>query len=840
MKDARCSNKNPVRHLGRAMFLGLFPLVTATSPASAAIAPASVNIQPGPAALNDPPPRAPQLENTGIWQAEPILVSGSTAYRKGEFLYQDWLYDDRGATTNAAANLARSGRYTYPTNVAAYFENAADFVEVRLKLTATDTAFRLTYNSMSDPALVAATIAVGGTAGTLRTIPFGANAVEPADVFITVHGATAVVTDAVTGSVLANLSATPDLERRQIEVRLPFAVYDPRGKSAVRVAAATGLWDAANNRYLIPGATATATTPGGAGTNVPNPPAFFNVAYRFNEPDASGQTFTRWRDGVQGSTLAATITVDGVQTHDLSTYGPSVDFVKLASGIDDDSGVIKQGFTNRIYSSRYEVMQGVGNPAAPNLMKSQGCTPTSTVAANGTTSCIPQFAGRLQPYSLYVPVKTPPVTGYGLVTDLHGAGDNYQRNPPVSAERSIALGERGTGSLVYITEGRGTQYWWWGQAGAEMYEVMADIRRHFTIDVNQVVASGISQGGYSTWKQATMFPDVYAAAIPHVPCPSAGTGYNGTNAPGGADSFAYPMIDSLRWIPIIGSVGGNDTTCTGEQAYAQGNAAIRAKLDTLGYRYEWWSFTGQGHIFGLTACNGISPKPCGQSFQADFLDAVFGVGNPLTRVINPPHITYSVNEGWNEPLFGLVGDHAYWISGVKVRDASVSPYGKIDIVSRAFGVNDPVPEPTVTLSGTDYNLGQNTFHAYTRWLKTLNAPSGTTANNQIDITATNISNVVIDPIRARIDCNAVVNIVQSDGPINVVIHGCLQGDADLNDVLNCADVAAVKAAVGARQGDPNFNSRADLDNNGVINALDVKLATAMVARTPGFGVFSCQ
>jgi hypothetical protein len=52
-------------------------------------------------------------------------------------------------------------------------------------------------------------------------------------------------------------------------------------------------------------------------------------------------------------------------------------------------------------------MQGVGNPAAPNLMKSQGCTATSTVAANGTTSCIPQFAGRLQPYSLFVPTRVP-------------------------------------------------------------------------------------------------------------------------------------------------------------------------------------------------------------------------------------------------------------------------------------------------------------------------------------------------------------------------------------------------------------------------------------------------
>jgi len=823
----------------RAMCLwAALPFAMACQVASGGVAPVGVNIQPGPAALNNPPPPAPQLENTGIWQADPILVSGSTAYRKGEFLYQDFLYDDRGATTNGNAGstqFARSGRYTYPTNVAAYFENAADFVEVRLKLTAAETAIRLTYNSMSDASLVAATIALGGTAGTVRTIPFGANAVEPADVFVTVNGTNAVVTDAATNAVLANMTATVDLIRRQVEVRVPFTAYDPRGKTSVRVAAATGLWNGTTSSYAIPVATATATTPGGAGTLV-NPPAFFNVAFRFNEPDASGQTYTRWRDGVQGSTLAAVVTVNGVQTHDLSSFFATVDFTKLAAAVNDDSGVIKQGFTNRIYSATYEVMQGVGNPAAPNLMKSQGCTATSTVAANGTTSCIPQFAGRLQPYSLYVPAKIPEATGYGLITDLHGAGDNFQRNPPVSAERSIALGERGTGSLVYITEGRGQQYWWWGQAGAEIWEVMSDIMRHFTIDKNQIVASGISQGGYSTWKQATMFPDLYAAAIPHVPCPSAGTGYNGNNAPGGADSFAYPMIDSLRWIPVIGSVGGADGTCTGDQPFAQGNSAIRAKLDALGYRYEWWSFTGQGHIFGLTACNGISPKPCGQSFQADFLDAVFGVGQPLTKVVNPPHITYSVNQGWNEPLFNLVGDHAYWISGVTVRDPSVSPYGKIDVVSRAFGLNDPMANPTISSLNTDWNLGQGGNHSYTKWIKTLNAPTATTPNNQIDITANNISKVVIDPIRARVDCSAVVNVT-SDGPINVVIHGCLKGDLNLSDNVTCDEVNAVRALVGVHRGDANYNFRADLDDNGVIDQFDVKGARAEALR--GWGGVLC-
>lgn len=55
--------------------------------------------RPGPAILYAPPPRAPQLENApgSPWHAKPILISGTSAYRQGEFLYQDFLFDDRGA-----------------------------------------------------------------------------------------------------------------------------------------------------------------------------------------------------------------------------------------------------------------------------------------------------------------------------------------------------------------------------------------------------------------------------------------------------------------------------------------------------------------------------------------------------------------------------------------------------------------------------------------------------------------------------------------------------------------------------------------------------------------------
>src|SRR3954449_6309753 len=53
--------------------------------------------RPGPDSLYTPPADAPQLQNAEPWRASPILVSGASAYRAGEFLYQDFLYDDHGA-----------------------------------------------------------------------------------------------------------------------------------------------------------------------------------------------------------------------------------------------------------------------------------------------------------------------------------------------------------------------------------------------------------------------------------------------------------------------------------------------------------------------------------------------------------------------------------------------------------------------------------------------------------------------------------------------------------------------------------------------------------------------
>ena len=188
----------------------------------------TVSPRPGPAILYAPPPRAPQLENApgSRWHAAPILVSGTSAYRDGEFVDQDYLFNDRGAGST----------YTYPTDPR-YAGDAADLVELRLKPYSSGLLIRLTYNAMVDPSLVASTIALGDSS-VAYALPLNAGAKEPARYFVIVHGTTVVVTDAASGQQLnaPGAAASVDLTRRQVQIFLPSAVVNtdtvsvPRGR----------------------------------------------------------------------------------------------------------------------------------------------------------------------------------------------------------------------------------------------------------------------------------------------------------------------------------------------------------------------------------------------------------------------------------------------------------------------------------------------------------------------------------------------------------------------------------------------------------------------------------
>ena len=235
------------------------------TPASASSLYSGPGPRPGPAILYETPAVAPELTNTGIWDAPPILISGTTAYRDGEFLYQDYLYDDHGARevldpTDPRASgdtfSKPNGTYTYPTGPG-YNNDAADLVEFRVKPTTSYTAFRITLNTLENPSLIAFSIAIGGEPGQTFAFPDGANVVAPASLFLTVHpSGSKLVTDLVhAGSDTPVTGPAPtvtvDTYRRQIEVDVPHQDWNP-GQSTVRMAMGVGLWNAATGKYLLP------------------------------------------------------------------------------------------------------------------------------------------------------------------------------------------------------------------------------------------------------------------------------------------------------------------------------------------------------------------------------------------------------------------------------------------------------------------------------------------------------------------------------------------------------------------------------------------------------------
>ena len=689
--------------------------------------------RPGPDLLYaERPPLAPQLTNRKPWRAKPILVSGSSAYRKGEFLYQDFLYDDSGArlTTDpederTAGNLfsKHNGTYTYPT-AEGYANNAADLVELRVKRLRRKTAFRVTLNTLKDSSLVAFSIAIGGTEGELEEFPFGANVQAPAELFLTVHpDGDAMVAELATadGETTAEYPARVLRRRRQVEVRIPRADWNPRRRT-VRLAAGVGLWDAEGGQYLLPGASASESAPGGAGAAAA-PAAFFNVAFRGDEPfpapTESEQAIVNaawWRDREQGTALAA---------GDISEFFAEVSFRKLARRVRDNSDVPKTGAMDRIYGSRFELSQGADF--------SVSCFP------GDASQCPGQYQGRLQPYAIYIPEKPPPRRGYGLTLLLHSLSANY--NQYLGTRHQSQFGDRGPGSIVITPEARGPDEFYENYGAADVFDVWSDVASRFKLDPRWTVATGYSMGAIGTFSLAAHYPDLFARIQPTV-----------------GDEGETAVLASLRNVPVLMWNNHGD-----ELVNNLGFQETADALDELGYRYELDAFQPCAN----PACSALFPNHLQLAINdwyapaADFLGTV--------RVArNPAHVTYVVNPARDYPDLDLVGDHAYWLSRLKLREGAEQ--GQIDAISHGFGVGDPEPSQTERGAGTLEGGNYGTL-MYTSQKKTWGEVPAQPPENHVEITATGIESAVLHVRRARVDCQVELEI-ESDGPLAVRLAGC--------------------------------------------------------------------
>ncbi|CAN5890425.1 hypothetical protein BH23ACT2_BH23ACT2_02170 [soil metagenome] len=666
--------------------------------------------RPGPDVLYDEAPVAPQLENRDPrFAADPLLVSGNEAYVDGEYLYQDFLYDDYGADTDgqgASALSERVGDITYPTDEDRYAGNAADLVEFRIAAAGEDeVVYRITLNTLTevDTTIAAVVFDTDGddTTGS-ATLPRDPGAPFPGtDEVITTWGSGAEHTSFDGGGPETTpLDVVTDLEAQQITVTVPRTVSDPQ--DTWRTSVAVGLYDRDTGGWLRPQATADEDTPGGAGL-VGQPSGIFNLGFRFDEPILATNTPP---DTNQAAALA-----DDEPTR----FANDIDFAALAAG-ERRTTVPDHGTTIRLFPSRLDLGEG-----------------------RDLDGGFPQYKTQLQPYSLYVPSSYEPETPAGFTLGLHSLGQqHWQYNGSTGIQQ---IGEE-RDAVVATPLARGPDGWYQNEGEYDVFEVWNDVARHFSLDPERTATTGYSMGGYGTYRLGTLYPDLFGAAFTTVGPPGEGIWLPPAAPTGGIETLSNLWLENARNVPFLNVVAAQDQLVPIPGPRAQNLGAPELGIDgfeQLGYRYRFVVYQPAEH-FTLAVLDYDIP------FAADFL------GEALVDR-DPPHVTFSYVPASDDADLGLVHDHAYWLSQLTLvdDDSSDSPAkGAVDAFSHAFGEGDPP-----TTSGADAGTDPLPYTEVNRsWGP---APAIPTAN-RLDLDLGNVAEVRVDVARAALDPGAVLTV----------------------------------------------------------------------------------
>src|SRR5205807_6149545 len=272
-----------------------------------------------------------------------------------------------------------------------------------------------------------------------------------------------------------------------------------------------------------------------------------------------------------------------------------------------------------------------------------------------------------------------------------------------------------------------------GYAEADTFEAWADVASRYTLDPTSATVSGYSMGGFGTYRLLARYPDLFTK------------GFSTVGIPGVAD----PLVPNLRNDPVMAWNVAED-----ELVPINESEAAEKELAAAGLRFTEFLFPVADH---LTLATNDEYGPA-----AAFLST--GTVN-----LKPAHVTYVVDPSQDNAAAGVTANHGYWVSGVTERDTTQAT-GRIDAVSEEFGVGDPTP--TGVAQGAGVLLGGN--HGPMSFVsreQDWGAAPTTPVTDKLDITATNISSVTIDPARAGVDCNAALKVT-SDGPLTVTLTGC--------------------------------------------------------------------
>ena len=657
--------------------------------------------RPGPDVLYSPAPDIPQLQHHDARFAAPFVpVSGTEMYADGEYIYTDHLYDDFGSDTNGTGGQSLSpntGDLTYSGDVSRHRNNAADLFEFRIAPGGTDVAYRFSLNTLvvRDSTLIALAFDRDGNAATgSSTLAKDPGAPFPGTDEVLYTWGTGAQWSRWTGSgwsATAIDAVTVDLDANQITVVVPRALADPTG--VWKATLAVGLYDPSTGSWLAPT---------GSSASDPNPADILNLGFRFDEPVTT--------DSVPPDTNQAA----ALRAKNPTRYQRDIDFAALAAKT-DRSNVPVTGTMVRYFASRLNLGEGKD------------------------FSKFPGYQGRLQPYSLYVPTTYSPTKPAGFTLNLHSLSEHHWQ---YNGSKGVQQMGEGRANIVATPLARGDDGWYQNEAEYDVFEMWNDVARHYTLDPDRAAVTGYSMGGYGTYRLGTLYPDLFGKAFSIVGTPGDGIWLPPLPPSGGIETLSNLWLENARNLPYLNVVGAQDELVpisgTAQQNIGPAVNGLTS-FDALGYRFRFQVFNPGDH-FHLALLSYDLPQ------GAEFLGSAH-----VDR--DPDHVTYSYSPATDNAELGLVHNHAYWVSDVRLADVKAGnpvPEATVDVRTQARGRGDPA-------SVRGHGVG-NSPTPYTEINRSWDEPPAIPVANKLSATLTNVGTVTLDARRAGLDLSRAIEL----------------------------------------------------------------------------------
>lgn len=246
------------------------------------------------------------------WRGEPTLISGTSRFDSGEWIYTDFVYDDYGADTAPAAgqpnvvSLAPTvGDARYPDGKA-FADNAADIVEVRARVAGHDLEIRVLLQTI-----------------TRRSSP--AIWVQSGD-FTKVFTERNAAVDAFANTV--TFAITQGAMGEKIELNIGAGLNDGEGELRAGMP---------GNAQMFPDEVT---------TGAPTENRLFDLAFNTRKLEPRGGA---WNENAQAAALAS---------GDLAPFAQTIDVAALRDGTTTPIPT-PEGYSVRLYESRQDLGEGV-------------------------------------------------------------------------------------------------------------------------------------------------------------------------------------------------------------------------------------------------------------------------------------------------------------------------------------------------------------------------------------------------------------------------------------------------------------------------------------------------